>query len=214
MDETRNCALCEKPIESINDSREHIVPNSIGGRRKISSFICLDCNSRSGDSWDAEIWRQFSQIAMMHGIERDRGTPPDIKIRTIDGEHYLLLPDGSMTIPHSTYRAELDEKGTSINITARDKPTARKMVKQVAKKNPKMDLDTLLNAMKIKETPLESPVTFTAQFGGELAGRSMVKSTIALAAAAGVSSQACDSAMAYLKNEMVTPPYAFFISAT
>jgi hypothetical protein len=31
---------------------------------------------------------------MMHGVERERGTPPDIKIQTIDGEHYLLLPDG------------------------------------------------------------------------------------------------------------------------
>jgi hypothetical protein len=210
MDNSSNCALCEKPIDATNNSREHIIPHSIGGRRKVRSFICIDCNSRSGESWDAEIWQQFSHVAMMHGVERERGTPPDIKIKTIDGEHYLLLPDGSMTIPNSAYRAEPSQNGTNINITARDKSTARKMVKQIAKKNPKVDVNSLLNAMAVTENPLESPVTFTAQFGGELAGRSMVKTTVALAASAGVSTQACDAAMPYLKCSTVTPPYALF----
>ncbi|QKJ36721.1 HNH endonuclease [Pseudomonas sp. MPDS] len=210
MKNTSYCALCEKRIEIANDSREHIIPQSIGGRRKIRSFICIDCNSRSGDSWDAEIWQQFSHLAMMHGVDRERGTPPNIKIQTIDGETYLLLPDGSMTIPNATYRAEQSEKGLKIKITARDKSIAHKMVKQAARKNPKVDLDSFLSEMKATETPLESAVTFSAQFGGELAGRSMVKTAVALAAAAGVSPKSCDSAMQYLKGETVTPPYAFF----
>lgn len=210
MDNTSYCALCEKRIEIANDSREHIIPHSIGGRRKIRSFICIDCNSRSGDSWDAEIWQQFSHLAMMHGVDRERGAPPSIKIQTIDGEDYLLLPDGSMTIPNSIYRTEPSGKGLKIKITARDKPTAHKMVKQVARKNPKVDVDSFLSEMVATETPLESPVTFTAQFGGELAGRSMVKTAVALAAAAGVSPKSCDAAMQYLKDDTVTPPYAFF----
>lgn len=210
MDNASYCALCEKQIEISNDSREHIIPHSIGGRRKIRSFICIDCNSRSGDSWDAEIWQQFSHLAMMHGVDRERGAPPSIKIQTIDGENYLLLPDGSMTIPNSTYRTEPSEKGLKIKITARDKPTAHKMVKQVARKNPKVDVDSFLSGMTATETPLESPVTFSAQFGGELAGRSMVKTAVALAAAAGVNPKSCDAATQYLKGDTVTPPYAFF----
>lgn len=210
MDNASYCALCEKQIEISNDSREHIIPHSIGGRRKIRSFICIDCNSRSGDSWDAEIWQQFSHLAMMNGVDRERGAPPSIKIQTIDGGNYLLLPDGSMTIPNSTYRTEPSEKGLKIKITARDKPTAHKMVKQVARKNPKVDVDSFLSGMTATETPLESPVTFSAQFGGELAGRSMVKTAVALAAAAGVNPKSCDAATQYLKGDTVTPPYAFF----
>jgi hypothetical protein len=53
-------------------------------------------------------------------------------------------------------------------------------------------------------------VTFSSAFGGVLAGRSMVKTAVALAASAGVSPQSCDAAMQYLKNDTVTPPYAFF----
>jgi len=210
MDKTSYCALCEQRIDIANDSREHIIPHSIGGRRKIRSFICIDCNSRSGDSWDAEIWEQFSHLAMMHGVDRERGTPPNIKIQTIDGQSYLLLPDGSMTIPNATYTAEPGEKGLKINITAKDKATAHKMVKQVAKKNPKINMNSFLDGMTLKEMPLESPVTFSAQFGGELAGRSMVKTAVALAAASGVRPQSCDAAMQYLKSVTVRPPYAFF----
>ncbi len=210
MDNTSYCALCEQQIDIANDSREHIIPHSIGGRRKIRSFICIDCNSCSGDSWDAAIWEQFSHLAMMHGVDRERGAPPNIKIQTIDGESYLLLPDGSMTISSATYRAEHSENGLKINITAKDKATAHKMVKQVAKKNPKIDVSSFLEGMTIKETPLESAVTFSSEFGGELAGRSMVKTAVALAAAAGVRPQSCDAAKLYLKNDTVTPPYAFF----
>lgn len=205
-----NCMLCERPIGSIGNSSEHIIPNSIGGRLKIRSFICRECNSRSGESWDAEIWRQFSHIAMMHGIERDRGKPPSINIQTVDGESYLLLPDGSLTMENPIYRAEPGEKGTNINVVARDTREARRMAKQIANKYPNVDMNTLLSSMTATETPLESPVTFSAQFGGMLAGRSMVKSAVALAAAAGVNTRLCDKATAYLKDDTVTPPYAFF----
>ncbi|WP_349970909.1 HNH endonuclease [Pseudomonas caspiana] len=210
MANTTYCALCEEQIEFSNNSREHIIPHSIGGRRKIRSFICIDCNSRTGDSWDAEIWRQFSHLAMMHGVDRERGIPPSINIKTIDGENYLLLPDGSMTIPKATYRSEANEKGLKIHITASDKATARKMVKQVAKKNPKVDLNSFMTDMAVTETLLESPVTFSAQFGGELAGRSIVKTAVAFAASCGLSSQNCDAAMEYLKSKTALPSYAFF----
>lgn len=204
------CAFCDHPIAIRGDSGEHIIPNSIGGRRKIWGFICKDCNSRTGDSWDAEIWRQFSNVAMMHGVERDRGVPPSIKIQTVDGKRYLLLPDGSMTTEHPAFKAEPTENGTTISITARDMTEAQRMARQIARKYPQLELQSFLNGATVTETPLESPVTFTASFGGELAGRSMVKSAVALATEAGVNVQACEAAMTYLKDKTATPSYAFF----
>ena len=204
-------ALCDDPIVLRGNSAEHIIPNSIGGRRKVWGFICKDCNSRTGDSWDAEIWRQFSNVAMMHGVERDRGEPPSIKIQTVDGERYLLLPDGSMTTEHPTFKAEPTKNGTTISITARDAKEAQRMARQIASKYPQLELQSFLNEATVTETPLESPVTFTSSFGGELAGRSMVKSAVALATAAGVNAQACEAAMTYLKDKTATPPYAFFM---
>lgn len=205
-----NCALCDNPFAVAGDSGEHIIPNSIGGRRKIWGFICRGCNSSAGETWDAEIWKQFSHVAMMHGVARDRGDPPSIRIQTVDGNRYLLLPDGSMTIERPTYSAEQGEAGMNINISARDTKEARRMAKQVANKHPNLDVESLLDGMTARETPLESPVTFTAGFGGELAGRSMVKSAIALTAAAGLPAHASDTAMEYLRDAAAPPPYAFF----
>lgn len=207
---SNNCALCDNPLSVVGDSGEHIIPNSIGGRRKIWGFICRGCNSTTGETWDAEIWKQFSHVAMMHGVERDRGEPPSIQIQTVDDNRYLLLPDGSMTIERPTYSAEQGDAGININIAARDTKEARRMARQVANKHPNVDLQSLLDGMTARETPLESPVTYTGAFGGTLAGRSMVKSAVALAAAAGIDARACDAAMPYLTDDAAPPPYAFF----
>lgn len=37
------CALCDTEITIDNDTREHVIPNAIGGRKKISGFICENC---------------------------------------------------------------------------------------------------------------------------------------------------------------------------
>jgi HNH endonuclease len=204
------CALCDRSINIVGDSGEHVIPNSIGGRRQIRKFICRECNSRTGDTWDAEIWRQFSHIAMMHGVVRDRGDPPSVLIQTADGSRFLLLADGTMTIDKPNFAKSTDERGTSINISARDSKEARRMAKQVAKKNPRLSVGSLLDKMVATETHLESPVVASASFGGPLAGRSMVKSAVALAASLGVDPRHCEAARPYLKDDSETPPYAFF----
>ncbi|QOD82217.1 HNH endonuclease [Chromobacterium haemolyticum] len=204
------CPLCDQPIALKGDSREHIIPNSIGGRLKIRGFICVGCNSRTGESWDAEIWKQFAQIAMMHGVERDRGEPPSIQIQTVDGNRYRLLPDGSMTIEHPKFSTQPHDNGMNINIAARDAKEARRMARQITDKHPQLDLQTLLNGMTAVEEPLESPVTFSACFGGELVGRSMVKTAVAMACALGIDAHACDAAMPYLKFDTTTPLYTPF----
>ena len=49
----RKCFLCKVPLTSENDSKEHIIPQSIGGRKKVKGFICQDCNSTTGQEWDS-----------------------------------------------------------------------------------------------------------------------------------------------------------------
>lgn len=204
------CALCDELFEIRGDSKEHIIPNSLGGRKKVSGFICRSCNSLAGETWDAEIWRQFSHIAMIHGVERDRAGPPSIAIQTIDGAEYSLLADGTMTIPRVVFEVEPTETGKRLHIAARDATEARRLVRQAAKKNPSIDVDSLMDGMCESETYLESPVVFTASLGGELACRSMIKSAVALAVASGVSALACGNALAFLKDTNAVPPHANF----
>ena len=51
---------------------------------------------------------------------------------------------------------------------------------------------------------------FNLEFGGEQAGRSLVKSTVAIAYDAGIDPRACDLALDYLLNEDAEPCFGYF----
>jgi 5-methylcytosine-specific restriction endonuclease McrA len=38
------CVLCENTITAETESEEHLIPNALGGRKKVSGFLCRDCN--------------------------------------------------------------------------------------------------------------------------------------------------------------------------
>ena len=55
MENIHYCALCGVLITEENNSKEHIIPNAIGGKKKISNFICEECNNRSGNEWESDL---------------------------------------------------------------------------------------------------------------------------------------------------------------
>lgn len=72
----RTCALCNTALTKANSSKEHLILNAIGGRRKISGFLCANCNSSTGEDWDAALAEQLNPFSVFLGIQRERGTPP------------------------------------------------------------------------------------------------------------------------------------------
>ncbi|MFZ6765302.1 HNH endonuclease [Pseudoroseomonas sp. WGS1072] len=97
------CALCEEelstdPTNKHCDSEEHIFPNSVGGQRTVSGFLCRSCNSTTGETWDAELAEQMQALCLIIGVRRDRGTTPPLKVTTTEGENITL---GSGLIDHS-----------------------------------------------------------------------------------------------------------------
>ena len=206
------CALCDKPFAVVGDSDEHIIPNSIGGRRKIRSFICVGCNSRTGETWDAQIWRQFCQIASMHGTERERGDIPAITVKTASGKQLKLLPDGSLTPERIIFEKVPNPQGQGfrINAAVRTMEEAEKMAKSVAAKYPEVNPQEILSGVQATSEFLDSPLTFGAVFGDPLGGRSMVKTAIAMALDAGVRPSACELALPYLIDETSDAPYCLF----
>ncbi|WP_093554400.1 HNH endonuclease [Pseudoduganella namucuonensis] len=92
---SRKCALCASVLSGTNRTKEHIIPNAIGGRKKTTGFICNDCNRMFGESWDAELARQLNWFSLSIGISRERGEPPKQIVQTIEGDRYWLHNDGS-----------------------------------------------------------------------------------------------------------------------
>lgn len=110
-----SCFICGVEITDKNDSKEHIFPNCIGGRKKVTSFLCAACNNRTGSEWDSEVDKHLSSFALQFKIKRDRGDVPSKKITCNDGRTFYYHVDqiSSDAIEHEVIDDQLFVKGPS-----------------------------------------------------------------------------------------------------
>jgi len=66
------CRLCG--INSAT-SAEHIVPNSLGGKRVTTGFICAKCNNNKGKEIDAPLEELLRPLSLLIGAYRGDGQP-------------------------------------------------------------------------------------------------------------------------------------------
>lgn len=209
VDHTK-CALCPNTLSAKNRTKEHIIPNAIGGRKKTTGFICNDCNNYLGERWDAELARQLNWFSLAVGISRERGEPPKQIVQTIDGERYWLLSDGSFTPEKSSYSEEDLGGETRINLTAKTIDEAKQRLKGIARKHPKFDVQKALNELNVTTNYLDSPLHVNLSLGGPDAGRSLVKTAFAFASECGIKHKQCEKALEYLLNpNLQTFPFGF-----
>lgn len=204
------CALCDIQITEENDSKEHVIPNAIGGRKKITGFICNACNTKSGEDWDAELSKQLNPLSLFFGINRERGVPPSQVFTTAGGEKRLLHADGTMDIAKSEFKETVSGKTVTIQMKVKSIKEAKERLKGVKKRYPHVDLDDFISKIEVKPSYSHDPIEFNLSIGGTKAGRSIVKSTLALAVASGVSPQLCEHACEYLLNDNGTPCFGYY----
>lgn len=206
------CALCDVEITQENDSKEHVIPNAIGGRKKVKGFICGGCNNAAGDDWESELASQLNPLSLFFGISRERGEPPSQLFETTGGDKVTLKADGSMGIEKPLYSESPlgSGAGVKIQIRARSMPEAKRMLQGVKRKYPKVDLDELLDNAKPESSYCPDMLHFNFSFGGHEAGRSIVKSALALAVSSGISAEKCTEATNYLRNDEAEACFGYF----
>lgn len=195
------CSLCEIKLTTENDSREHIIPNSIGGRRKIKGFLCQNCNSTTGEEWDTELSKQLNPLCLIFFIQRERGSPPSQTFKTTEGRSLTLHSKGGMSPAKVSFEEETVDGKTSIKILARDIKEAKSILKGVKNKHPTLDIEQLVSGLLPTEEYLSGMLEFDLAFGGPKSGKSLVKSALGLAHSAGVASSSCEQAIEYLRRD-------------
>lgn len=206
----RVCVCCNVLITEVNNSREHIIPNSIGGRLKTKGFICAKCNNSTGEEWDSELARQMNPLCLFFGIIRDRGLSPPQTFDTSAGERIRISHDGSLALDRPSYKEVESDDGIRVEITARTMNEARKMLAGVKRKYPRTDISDVLDNVSVNTSHLKGAVKLELQFGGEIAGRSLVKSAVAFAHYNGVSVEKCNVASNYLRKRSPVVPFGYF----
>ena len=205
------CALCEAEFDTENESAEHLIPNAIGGRRKVMGFICRECNSSAGETWDAEVARQLLWLSLMVGVSRERGQLPSLKVITTADERLTIRSDGSLALSDPSFKeAQLAEGRTSYRIQARSMNEAQRMMEGLKRKHPEIDVDSLLAQAEVAETYPRGAIRHDFEFGGELGGRSIVKSCMALAFDSGIDWAVCEPGLNYLRKNNAPACFGYY----
>ena len=208
-----NCVICNSSFENVQDSNEHIIPNALGGRKKIKGFICVDCNNITGREWDAELIKQLEPISLYLRIKRERGeTKPQI-FNTSSGGTIRLKNDGTMEYPKPLIKENYceDTKSGIIYASLRTKKEAKQLIEGYKRKGYKLqNEEQLLNSIETKQSYLNESVNFNISIGGEKAGRSIVKSLLAFAIANNVKLDNCMLAIKYLKEQNIEACFGYW----
>jgi len=210
MTDKKVCAFCESEITEVNDSKEHVIPNSIGGRKKVYGFICITCNSSFGQSWDAKLAKQLNWFSLAVGIKRERRSSPDETVRTVDGTELLLQADGTMTRKEPFFQRTESDGKAHIRMFARTEREARKMLQGIKKKYPEFDLEGELKNLTFTPFKVDSALQHRLELGGSEAGRSIVKTAIAQCVGLGIAAHRCEMGIHTLKMPTDDRGFALF----
>lgn len=198
------CALCPTQITEENNTNEHIIPNSIGGKKKIRNFICNECNKKTGEKWDSELAKIFAPFCTMFGIKKDRGEVPALRVKTISGIEYKQFPDGTFQVLNPNLSViKKEENRFEIAIQARTTDEAHRMLEGVQKKYKFKEetIHSLQEQIAVKDFYLDEPIVHNFSFDAEKSGRSAIKSALALATSGGINPFDCNLAVDFLAND-------------
>lgn len=208
-----NCAICGQNFQNVQDSNEHIIPNAIGGRKKIKQFICVDCNSKTGREWDAELAKQLEPMSLYLRIKRERGEIRSQIFSTSNGQTIRLKNDGTMEHSKPLIQEEYceDTKRGTIHASLRSKKEAKQLIDGYKRKGYKIqNEEELLNSLETKQSYLNEFINFNISIAGNKAGRSIVKSLLAFAVDNDVSLDNCALAVKYLREKDTEPCFGYW----
>ena len=195
-----DCAFCKTPFTRDNDSREHLIPNAIGGRRTVTRFVCKSCNAKSGSNWDSALADQFKPICTLLNIDRHRGNVPSLRVQTIGGDTLQLHADGRATSPHPKVTETRIDNQVSIQITAPSMTEFTRTLRRLADKYPQIDVDKALRDARTTRKFIRDPWMIKVE-GRPEAERSTVKSLVAMAAYHGIDIENLEHAREYLLSD-------------
>ena len=207
------CAYCGGDIAATDDSEEHVIPAAIGGRRTVRGLLHGLCNNRAGHTWDAALEKQLRPLALHFGVKRQRGQTLRMAVTTTAGEAFLLGPGGALDMARPEITRTATPHGENIQVVAGSMGMARQVLEGERRKNPAIDVEATLATAQVRRSYAQGVVRLDLGFGGELAGRSLVKSALALAHDAGLSVDQCGDALTYLRQADGEPCFGYYYTA-
>ncbi len=211
MDKFLSCALCDCAIDKNNDSREHVIPNAIGGRTELKGFLCEKCNNERGRNWEAALAKQLNYFCLALRIKRARGRPPGQFVTTTEGTTLYLNPNGTLTNRSPIFEKAASEGKMHLKLFARDESEARKILRSIKEKHaPNLDVEKELVGFETGPFKVAGALQHRLELDGPEMSRSIVKTALAFAVSKGIPAVECEVARATLLSNIDNSAYALF----
>lgn len=206
------CALCDRSFGSpgVLNSREHIIPNSIGGQKEVPGIICKDCNDRTGAEWDSALAEQLSLVAVLANVKRDRKQQPSFEALTLSGKPIRIHADGHLSLPRTALMETVKDGRVKVTGNAPTMRDAVRLFKGLKRKYPKFNMESALEDLRVERSYISEPIGGPIHIHGDASGRSIVKSAYVLALHAGIDPGRCVQARNYLKGSNESACWWFY----
>lgn len=187
-----------------------MIPEAIGGRRTVRGLLHRSCNNTTGHTWDAALAKQLQPLALHFEVKRQQGRTPRMAVTTTAGEALLLGPGGTLEMARPEITRTTTAAGENLSIVVGSMSTAREVLEGHKRKHPGIDVESALATAEVRRSYARGAIPLTLDFGGHLSGRSLVKSALAQAHAAGVPVAACGDALTYLRETDGEPCFGYY----
>ena len=176
----KKCFICDTTLSEINISKEHIIKNSLGGRKKTKNFICKECNNKTGSNWDDKLENNFNEfLSSIFKIKRQRGKVQPVKIKDENtNKNYEWLPNKIRQIT-----PQFKIRNNKYEISAKDSKSLNNFRKNLEKNN-KIPNNIQWEEPKKIEEPIQisTNLKFNIPSINSVFTKSIIKSSLALIA--------------------------------
>ena len=196
------CVLCDAELAGSALTFEHVIPESLGGRRRTDKVLCRDCNSRTGHEWDAQLAKQLLPFAQMVFPNGHRSGPKQRRIRDSQGNSLLLKAGirGGAEHPQSRMRQVGDKYEMTISAPSRQRAVQeiRRLVKEG--KLPEGREEEIIQGIQREEIETRIMFSEAGGVGGEAVWNSWLKSMVTAGVLGGLSRQDMLAALESLRG--------------
>ena len=159
-----SCIFCDKPLEGNNRSKEHIIPQCMGGKLWSKDLVCKDCNSKFGSEFDESLIKRFCWIMYPLSLFNDQIKLKDWVVGH-NGLKYLFTKNG---IRAKDPRPIYDENGNMKGMVYPSEEAFRKHLKRLKKKDPTIDIQKTIDCSEKKVREIQGQFKFIAPPIGEI----------------------------------------------
>ena len=174
------CVLCGTPLVGDARTKEHVVPASLGGRRRTVKALCRQCNSTSGHAWDAELERQLRPAALLVFPHDHPCGRKQRRIAGADGNDLVLTGGIRGGAAGLQVRSKTEAGRTELHISA---PSRKRAIQEIRRRVKTGELpadreEEFIASIQQEEATTRVDFTEGGSVGGPVAWNSMLKSMV------------------------------------